>query len=56
MEDLEIYLSSDQPTVCSKCGNRTEIVYEFMAFQQHKCLTVECNFKFILEFDNVGDI
>lgn len=56
MEDLEIFLSSDQPATCPKCGNRTAIVYNFDASQQHKCLSEECNFQFILEFDSENEI
>jgi len=52
MKELEIFLSSEQPTTCPKCGNRTEIFKECESFQQHKCLSEECNFQFILEFDN----
>ncbi len=52
MEDLEIFLSSDQPTTCPKCGNRTDIKKDIYTSQQHKCLSQECNFQFILEFDN----
>lgn len=51
MDDLEIFLSSDQPTNCPKCGNRTEIINESDLSQLHKCLSEECNFQFILEFD-----
>ncbi len=56
MEDLEIFLSSDQPTTCPKCGNRTDIIKEFDASQQHKCLSEECEFQFILKFDNEEEI
>jgi hypothetical protein len=57
MKELEIFLSSDQPTTCPKCGNRTEIFKEFELFQQqHKCLSEECNFQFIVEFDNEYEI
>ena len=52
MKDLEIFLSSDQPATCPKCGNRTEIVNEIDFSQQHTCLSIECNFQFILEFCN----
>lgn len=52
MKDLEIFLSSDQPATCPKCGNRTEIVNETDFSQQHTCLSIECNFQFILEFCN----
>ncbi|WP_433765160.1 hypothetical protein [Flavobacterium ginsenosidimutans] len=53
MKELEIFLSSDQPTTCPKCGNRTEMLKESELSQQHKCLSIECNFQFILEFDNI---
>ncbi len=52
MVELEIFLSSDQPITCPNCGNRTEIVKEYEFCQQHKCLSEQCNFQFILEFDN----
>ncbi|MEN2414240.1 hypothetical protein [Flavobacterium mesophilum] len=52
MKELEIFLSSDQPATCPKCGNRTEILKEFKLSQKHTCLSKECNFEFILEFDN----
>lgn len=56
MEDLEVFLSSDQPTTCPKCGNRTDIINEFEVSQQHKCLSKECEFQFILEFDNEEEL
>jgi hypothetical protein len=57
MKELEIFLSFDQPTTCPKCGNRTETFKEFELFQQqHKCLSEECNFQFIVEFDNKFEI
>lgn len=56
MEDLEIFLSSDQPTTCPKCGNRTEIVNAFDASQKHKCLSEDCSFQFVLEFENEDEI
>ncbi|WP_209320110.1 hypothetical protein [Flavobacterium denitrificans] len=52
MTELEMFLSSEQPTTCPTCGNRTEILEEFEFSQKHKCLNTECSFKFILEFDN----
>ena len=52
MEELEIFISSDQPTTCPKCGNRTEIIEDFISSQKHKCLSKNCDFQFILEFDN----
>lgn len=51
MKELEIFLSSDQPTTCPKCGIRTEIINDFVISQYHKCLSEMCNFEFILEFE-----
>jgi hypothetical protein len=52
MNELEIFINSEQPTTCSKCGNRTEIIKDEITFQQHKCLTIKCSFEFTLEFDD----
>jgi len=51
MKNLEIYLSSEQPTTCPKCGIRTEIIEDLQNSQHHKCLSENCFFEFILEFD-----
>ncbi len=56
MEELEIFLSSDQPTTCPKCGNRTEIISDSETSQQHRCLSETCSFEFILEFDNENEV
>lgn len=56
MRELEIFLNSDQPTTCPKCGNRTEIVCDSKTSQHHKCLTEECSFNFILEFDDEDEL
>jgi hypothetical protein len=50
MEELEIYLLSDQPTTCSKCGARThfdEFGNKLTAYQVHACLRPECGFEFV---------
>lgn len=56
MEELEVFLSSDQLTTCPICGLRTEIVSESENNQLHKCLSQNCNFKFILEFENEDEL
>lgn len=56
MEELEIFLGTDQPTTCPKCGNRTEIIKESEISQQHKCFSATCNFEFVLEFENDQEI
>jgi hypothetical protein len=52
MEELDVFIGSDQPTTCPTCGNRTEIVNDFILSQQHKCFSTDCNFQFMLEFEN----
>ncbi|MEZ4829239.1 MAG: hypothetical protein R3C61_23575 [Bacteroidia bacterium] len=52
MENLEIFIGSDQPATCPKCGNRTEINSDFETSQHHKCLSEKCIFEFVLEFEN----
>lgn len=51
MKELEVFIGNDQPTTCPKCGNRTEIIDELENIQHHKCYSKECNYEFILEFD-----
>ena len=56
MEYSNLYVISDQPTACPKCGNRTEFTFDLPdtleKMQYHKCLTVNCRYKFIVEEDN----
>jgi len=56
MNRFDIYLMNDQPTTCPICGIRTEIILEFsvsqMVIQYHKCLSVNCEYSFIVEEDN----
>lgn len=53
---LEIFVYSDQPTTCVKCGMRTEIVFDspFSSgkTQIHRCPSVDCGFEFVMEGDN----
>jgi len=53
METIEIFLASDQPTTCPKCGVRTNIIEDKSFTQKHLCLNETCNYQFILEFDEV---
>ena len=55
-DKLEVFLSSDQPTTCPHCGNRTEIVNVFDVSQYHQCLSEICCFQFILEFDEEDEL
>jgi hypothetical protein len=53
MAYFEIYLFNDQPTTCPKCGNRTDIIFDFYdqpnKAQIHKCMTINCRFQFMIE-------
>lgn len=55
MEAVEVFIFSDQPTACPKCGNRTEITLDLFKSsektQHHQCLSKSCIFKFIVEVD-----
>lgn len=52
---LEVFIYSDQPTTCSECGTRTEIVLDLSHIknktQIHKCLNRKCAFEFVLQHD-----
>lgn len=51
----EVYLFSDQPTTCPKCGTRTEITLDLYETpektQHHKCLSPKCGFEFVVQVD-----
>jgi len=51
----EIFLFSDQPATCYRCGSRTEIIIDLInspkRTQYHQCLSNICKFTFILEED-----
>lgn len=44
-----VFIMGDQPQTCPKCGNRTEIIVEFVQGQIHRCLGDSCNFTFVVE-------
>ena len=50
---LEGYIFTDQPTTCPKCGCRTEFIEDSNSpnyqTQQHKCLSNNCLFEFIMQ-------
>lgn len=53
--NFEIFIYSDQPTTCPNCGSRSEIISESLGIpehtQYHKCLSINCNFEFIMQND-----
>jgi hypothetical protein len=56
----EVQILSEQPTNCSKCGVRTEIILDLShtkdKTQIHKCLNDECLETFVTQFDVDFDI
>lgn len=55
MTYFDIYLFTDQPTTCPKCGNRTEILIDFYDHlyktQLYECMTINYGFQFLIEED-----
>jgi hypothetical protein len=51
----DVYIFSDQPTTCPKCGVRTEISFDLYETpehtQHHKCLSKLCGFEFVMQED-----
>jgi hypothetical protein len=55
LNHTEIYIFSDQPTVCPKCSARTKLILNLShtkyQTQIHKCMDENCNFEFIIQSD-----
>ena len=51
----EVFIYSDQPTTCPKCGLRTEIILDLSHTKEqtqiHKCDSGDCNFEFVVQND-----
>jgi hypothetical protein len=56
MSYLEIFIGTDQPATCPKCGSRTEILKEEIKYQHHKCPIENCSLEFTLEFEEEDEI
>lgn len=54
-----IFIYSDQPTTCPKCGLRSEIILDLShtkyQTQIHKCPSKKCNFEFVMQYDEDFD-
>ena len=50
-----VFIYSDQPTTCKKCGARTEIILDlshtFNKTEIHRCYDKACTFEFVMQFD-----
>lgn len=55
----EVYIYSDQPTTCPKCGTRSEIILNFGhttdKTEVHLCPNTNCNYKFVMQYDEDFD-
>ena len=55
----EIFVYSDQPTTCPKCGLRSEIILDLshtkLKTQIHKCPNDKCSFEFVMQYDEDFD-
>lgn len=55
----EVYIFSDQPTSCPKCGARTEIILNLAHTKDkteiHLCPDLNCNYEFIMQYDEDFD-
>ncbi len=44
---LDVYIMTDQPEVCPKCGDRTQFIEVDDNRQQHQCTS--CNYQYFLD-------
>ncbi len=55
----EVYIYSDQPTTCPKCGSRSEILLDFSHTKNktevHFCTDKNCKYKFVMQYDEEMD-
>ena len=51
----EVFIYSDQPTTCPKCGSRSEIILDLShtkdVVQIHKCPNLKCEYEFVMQYD-----
>ena len=55
----EVFIYSDQPTICPQCSSRTDIILDLSHTKDkteiHKCLDKNCNYEFVMQFDEDFD-
>ena len=51
----EVFVYSNQPTICPKCSSRTDIILDLShtksKTQIHKCIDEKCESEFVMEHD-----
>ena len=49
----EVFIYTDQPTTCPKCGSRTDFILDLShtveQTQIHQCLDDSCKFEFVMQ-------
>ena len=55
----EVYIYSDQPTTCPKCGARSKVVLNLShtndKTEVHLCPDNDCNYEFVMQYDEDFD-
>lgn len=55
----EVYIYSDQPTTCPKCGAISDIVLNLTHTKDktevHQCKDKNCNYEFVMQYDEDFD-
>jgi len=55
----EVFIYSDQPTTCPKCGLRSDVILDLAhtkdVTQIHKCPNKKCEFEFVMQYDEDFD-
>lgn len=55
----EVYIFSDQPTTCPKCGTRSEMILNFAhtinKTEVHLCPDNNCSYEFVMQYDEDFD-
>jgi hypothetical protein len=51
----EVYIYSDQPTICPQCSSRADILMDFShtleKTEVHQCLDNNCKYEFVIKYD-----
>lgn len=51
----KVYIYSDQPTTCPKCGARSEVILNLShttdKTEVHLCPDTNCTYEFIMQYD-----
>lgn len=54
-----VYIYSDQPSTCPKCGCRSEVILNLShttdKTEVHLCPNASCNYEFVMQYDEDFD-